>query len=64
MTGIREVMHIIRIKSFFKQTNMKKSYKRQILDCNIEMFSLMVRNDINLFLFTEILAQVDKNAVL
>ncbi len=31
-TGIGEVIYIIWIKDFFKQTNMRKSYKRRILD--------------------------------
>ncbi len=43
---------------------MKKSYERQILDFNIENFSLMVRDDINLFSSTKILTQVDENAAL
>ncbi len=41
-TGIGKVMHITWIKDFFKQTNMKKSYKKHILDYNVEKFSLMV----------------------
>ena len=57
-------MHIIWIKNFFKQTNIKKGYKRQILDYNVEKFNLMVRNDIDLFSSTKILTQTDKNAAL
>ncbi len=43
---------------------MRKSYERQILDCNIEKFSLMVRDNINLFSFTKIVTQVDGNVAL
>ena len=62
--GIGEAMYITWIKDFFKQTNIKKSYMRQILDYNVEKFSLMVRDDINIFSFTKILTQADKNAIL
>lgn len=55
MTGIEETMHITWIKNIFKQTNMRKSYKRQILDHNVEKFSLIVSDDIDLFLFIKIL---------
>ena len=34
---------------------MKKSYKRQILDHNIEKFSLVIKDNINIFLFIKIL---------
>ncbi len=63
-TGIEEVMHIIWINYFFKQTNMRKDYKRQILDYNVEKFSLMVRDDIDLISSTKILTQTNKNAAL
>ncbi len=63
-TGIGEAMHITWIKDFFKQTNMKKGYEKQILDYNIEKFSLMVRDNIDLISSTEILTQVDKNIAL
>lgn len=43
---------------------MRKDYKRKILDYNIEKFCLMVRDDIDLFLSTKTLIQVDKNDVL
>ncbi len=62
--GIGKAMHITWIKNFSKQTNMRKGYKRQILDYNIKKFSLMVRDDIDLFSSTEILTQTDKNAAL
>ncbi len=62
--GIGEAMHITWIKDFFKQTNMRKDYEKQILDYNVEKFSLMVRDDIDLFSSTEILTQADKNAAL
>lgn len=54
ITSIREAIHIIWIKDFFKQSNMKKNYKKQISNHNVEMFSLMVRDDIDLFLSTKI----------
>lgn len=43
---------------------MRKNYKKQILDYNIVKFSLMVRDDINIFLPIKIPMQVDKNIVL
>ncbi len=43
---------------------MRKGYKKQILDYNVEKFSLMVRDDIDLFSSTEILIQADENAAL
>ena len=43
---------------------MKKGYEKQILDHNIEKFSLMVKNDINIFFSTKTLIEFDKNAVL
>ena len=39
---------------------MKKSYKKQILDQNVKKFSLMVRDDINMFFSTETLTDTDK----
>ncbi len=57
-------MHITWINDFFKQTNMRKGYKKQILDYNVEKFSLIVRDDIDLFSSTKILTQDDKNAAL
>ena len=43
---------------------MGKSYKKQILDHNVEKFSLMVRDDIDMFFSTETLTEADKNAAL
>lgn len=43
---------------------MRKNYEKQILNHNIEKFSLMVKDDINMFLFTKILIQANKNGVL
>ena len=43
---------------------MKKGYERQILDYNVEKFSLMVKDDIDMFSFAEILTQANKNVVL
>lgn len=57
-------MHIIYIKNFFKQINMKKNYKKQILDPNIKIFSIIVRDNINIFSSTKILTQSEKNVVL
>ena len=57
-------MHITWIKDFFKRINMRKSYEKQILDHNVEKFSLMVRDDINMFSSTETLTEADKNAEL
>lgn len=63
-TSIGEAMHITQIKNFFKKTNMRKGYKKQILDNNIKKFSRMVKNDIDMFSFIKILTQVNTNAVL
>ncbi len=63
-TGIREVMYITWIKDFFKQTNMRKGYEKQILDYNVEKFSLMVRDNIDLFSSNEILTSADENVAL
>ena len=43
---------------------MKKDYERRILDYNIEKFSLMVKNDIDIFSSIEIPTKVDKNIIL
>ena len=43
---------------------MRKGYERQIPNHNIEKFSLMVRDDIDMFSSIEILIQVDKNTIL
>ena len=48
-------MYIIWIKDFFKETKMKKGYKKQILDYNIEKFILIIRDNINIFSSTKIL---------
>ena len=63
-TGIEEAMHITWIKDCFKQTNMKKGYEKQILDHNVEKFSLMIKDDIDMFFSTEILTEADKNTAL
>ncbi len=57
-------MHIIWIKDFFKQTKMRKGYEKQILDYNVEKFSLMIRYNIDLFSSTKILTQANENATL
>ena len=43
---------------------MRKDDKIQILDHSIEKFNLIVRDDTDMFLFTKILIQVNKNDVL
>ncbi len=62
--GIGETIHITWIKNFFKQTNMRKDYEKQVLDYNIKKFNLMVRDDIDLFSSTKIQIQANKNAAL
>ena len=57
-------MHITWIKNFFKWTNIRKDYEKQIPDHNVEKFSLIVRDDIDMFFSTKILIEVDKNAAL
>lgn len=43
---------------------MKKGYKRQILNHNFEKFSIIIRDDINMFSSTEILIQANQNTKL
>lgn len=43
---------------------MRKGYEKQILDHNIEKFSLMVRADWNMFSSVETLTQANQDAVL
>lgn len=43
---------------------MLNGYKRWIPNHNVEKFSLMISDDINMFLSTKILTWIDKNAVL
>lgn len=57
-------MYITQIKNFFKQINIKKSYKKSILDYNIKKFSLIIRVNLNKFFFTKILIQVNQNIIL
>ncbi len=64
ITGIGESMHITWIKNFFKRTNLRKSYEKEILDHNVEKFSLMIRDGIDLFSSSKILTQTDKNTAL
>lgn len=64
ITGIKEIMHIIWIKNFFKRTNMRKSYKKQILDNNVEKFSLIKIVDSDMFSFTKILIWANQNVKL
>ena len=52
-------MHITWIKDFFKWTNIKKGYEKQILDHNIERFNLMVKADLDIFASIETLTQAD-----
>ena len=62
--GIGEAMQIMWIKDFFKRIKMRKRYEKQILDHNVEKFSLIVRDDIHMFFSTETLTEADKNAAL
>lgn len=62
--GIRKAMHISQIRDFFKQTNIKKGYKKQILDYNIKKFSLIVKANLNMFFSIKILTQAKQNAAL
>lgn len=57
-------MYITWITDFFKQTNRRKDYKRQILDYNIEKLILIRRNNIDIFSFIKVLMQTYKNAIL
>lgn len=57
-------MHIMQIKHCFKQKNIKKDYKKQILDHNIKKFNLIIRDNIDMFSSTKTLINVDKNAIL
>lgn len=57
-------MHITQINNFFKQTNMRKGYKKQILNHNIEKFGLIVRVDLDMFSFAKTLTQAKQNAIL
>ena len=43
---------------------MKNDYEKQILDHNVEKFSLMVKDDIDIFSSTETLIKADKNTIL
>ena len=43
---------------------MRKGYKKQILDHNVEKFSLIIKDDIDMFSFTKTLTEVNKNAAL
>ena len=43
---------------------MKIDYKKEILNHNIEKFSLRVKDDIDMFLSNKILTQANKSAVL
>lgn len=46
---MEKTIYNILIKDFFKRINMINGYKKQILNYNIEKFSLIVKNDINTF---------------
>ena len=43
---------------------MRKGYEKQILDYNVEKFSLMVKADLDIFASTKALTQADQNAKL
>lgn len=57
-------MHNIQIKNFVKQINIKKNYKKKILDTNIEKFDLIIKNNIDMFFFIKTLIKQKKNLVL
>lgn len=57
-------MHITWINNFFKKINIKKGYKKYIIDQNIKKFSLIVRNNIDIFFSSKILIKINKNAIL
>ena len=63
-TCIAEAMHINWIKDFIKRTNLRKCYKKQILDHNVEKFNLMVRANLDMFFSAKTLTQADRNAAL
>ncbi len=63
-TGIGEAMHITWIKDFFKWTNTGKGYEKQILDHNVEKFSLMIRANLARFSSAKTLTQADQDAAL
>lgn len=48
-SGIKEAMHITWIEDFFKQTNKRTDYKKQILDNHVEKFHWMIRTDVDMF---------------
>lgn len=64
ITSIEEAMYVMQINDFFKWMNMKKSYKKQILNHNVEKFSLRVKDNIDIFSSTKTLAEANKNAIL
>ena len=43
---------------------MRTDYKKQILDLNIEKFSLIVKDNIDMFSSTKTLTKADKNVTL
>lgn len=53
--SIKKIIYITWIKNLFKQTNIKKDYKKQILDYNIKKFSLIIKSNFNMFFHTKIL---------
>lgn len=52
-------MLIIWIKKFFKKSNIKKSYEKQILDYNIKKFNLMIKINLDMFFSANILTQAN-----
>lgn len=64
ITDIKEAIYITEIKNFLNQTNMKKSDKKNILDHIVEMFSQIVRADLNIFASAKTGIQTNQNAEL
>lgn len=62
--GIGKVIHITQIKNFFRQTNINKSYKKQILNHNIKKFNLIIKANLNMFSFIKTLIHINQNTTL
>lgn len=54
----------MRIKDIFWQTNIRKDYEKRILDCNVNKFSLIIKDDMNIFVSIKIIILANKNVIL